>query len=655
MIKTFGFLFASLFITNPVFSASPTLSAATTQPTFPGTIKPYLTITSGSGKTSYVSGVISDPTDPAAVHGIYFTVSVTDATFTLTTSNTAVVTAANVTMTFNGTYYVLKIVPTGIGYSTIKVVAKDAGGSSSTYTISYAASQASYFPANTIFPTNIDDASGVNVVDSNYMFIADDETNTLRMYNRKASGSDVYNIDPSSFVNVSSSDECDFEAGATSVKYNAGKRYYWMGSGSNNSDGDVKSERNTVLATDALGTGISTTLSLRSYSNQFRPGLITWGNNMSWNFTASAASGLIPKSIDGYNVEALAIAPGGDTGYVGFRAPLVPLKGVAPTSTNRLYAVLAPITNFETIFNSTGKVSTAPVISDPMLFDFNGYGFRDMFRLNSNLYLIIAGYFDGGTQPVIYLWDGRIPANPGANPISTSSKYSTLIQLSLPGLDSIPYISDGVLTGHPEGITAEQYGDLLYIHLISDDGTVDYYNDGTQAKDLTHMPFEKFRYDNFIYDLSYYLTGCPNSSMFFKATTTAAGNTYQWQLYNGTAYTNINDGSLYSGTTSDTLFLNNPSTTLYGNKYRCAITNNSVTTYSNENDLKFTAYWLGTVSNAWENPANWGCGFLPDRNTDVIINQGTPVLSSTTAIRSLLVNPSASLTINPGNNLTVVH
>jgi hypothetical protein len=94
---------------------------------------------------------------------------------------------------------------------------------------------------------------------------------------------------------------------------------------------------------------------------------------------------------------------------------------------------------------------------------------------------------------------------------------------------------------------------------------------------------------------------------------------------------------------------------MYGYLYRCQITNNSVVTYSNENVLQFKGYWLGTVSNAWETPANWGCGILPDENTDVIINIGTPVLSSNATIRSISVNPYTSLKINAPNTLTILH
>ncbi|MBO6234827.1 MAG: hypothetical protein J6N43_05330, partial [Prevotella sp.] len=55
---------------TPLSAAS--LEASTSQATYPGTTIPMLNIISGSGKTSYVGGVINDPNDPAATEGIWF-------------------------------------------------------------------------------------------------------------------------------------------------------------------------------------------------------------------------------------------------------------------------------------------------------------------------------------------------------------------------------------------------------------------------------------------------------------------------------------------------------------------------------------------------------------------------------------------------------
>ena len=65
--------------------------------------------------------------------------------------------------------------------------------------------------------------------------------------------------------------------------------------------------------------------------------------------------------------------------------------------------------------------------------------------------------------------------------------------------------------------------------------------------------------------------------------------------------------------------------------------------------------WTGSANNAWENPANWSCGSIPDSNTDVVINSGTVVVNSDVTIRSLKVNPGVNLTVNVGFDLTITH
>ncbi|MGG9970666.1 hypothetical protein ACQ33O_02635 [Ferruginibacter sp. SUN002] len=653
MKKNLFLFFSSLLISAIAFSAKPVLSASVTQPVYPGTSKPYLSIVSGSGKTSYVSSTLNDPTDPAVFYGIYFTITNTPTSISVTSNKTSVLPNANISFVESGGIYTLKITPIAVGYATVSIIASNADGSSSTYKVTYAVSAASAHPDKTIWPMNMADASGATSIDDDYMFVCDDETNILRLYNRKNSGIDLYNINIQSAVGAS--EECDLEGSSLSVKYNTGKRIYWIGSLGNSKSGNLKADRNRVIATEVTGAGANSTLSVKGYSTKFRAALITWGDSKSWNFTASAASGKIPKLLDGFNVEGLTVTHGGDTGYIGFRAPCVPVKGTTPNSSNRKYAIIAPVTNFETIMNANGSVSGVPSIAEPILFDLEGLGIRSVERVGVNLYLIVAGLYTGGGIPAVYLWDGKVPTDPGMNPITTTSSYSKLTKLNLSGLDQLAQISsNGDADGHPEAMVTEQIGSVLFIHLICDNGTVDYYADGTEAKVLDSLQIRKFRYDNFAYDLTNYTANCTNSSIKF-ATNNTPGNTYQWQVNTGSGYTNISNSSLYAGATTDTLKLINAPTSMYGYLYRCEITNNSNITYSNENMLQFKGYWLGTVSNAWETPANWGCGILPDANTDVIINIGTPILSSNTSVRSVTVNPNASLKINSPNKLTILH
>lgn len=145
---------------------------------------------------------------------------------------------------------------------------------------------------------------------------------------------------------------------------------------------------------------------------------------------------------------------------------------------------------------------------------------------------------------------------------------------------------------------------------------------------------------------------CPGDNIGFDSKMT--GTSYQWQVDNGTGYTNITNGGIYGGATTAILDITSPPTTMYGYRYRCLVNG---TDYSLEFILKFGMTWEGTVSTAWENVANWSCNSLPDENTDVIVNGGKanyPVVNSNPTVRTLRLNAGASGTVNTGFTLTVL-
>jgi len=638
---------------NPL--AGPTLSADAIQPAYTGTSASFLTIIAGSGKTSYVSAVLNDPTDPAATSGILFTVSDSTATLTATSNNAAVVSNSSIFITASAGKRTVKITPNGTGYATISLIAGNSGGNSSVYKISYAASAASQNPANTFFHTSTSDASGASAIDSNYMFIADDENNFLRLYNRHHSGKELYALDITGAAGASA--ECDLEGSSASVKFNAGRRLYWIGSLGNNKSGNLKPDRNKVIATDVSGTGAAATLTVKSYSNQMRPALISWGDANGWNFTTAAASGMIPKRIDGFNVEGLSVTHGGDTAYIGFRAPCVPLKGITPNTSNRKYAVVAPVNNFETILNGSGQVSTSPIVGEPILFDLEGLGIRSIEKVGTHQYLIVAGLFTGGGSPAVYLWDGIVPSNPGITPITVNSPISKLTRLNLQGLqDLVQVSSDGNAEGHPEAMIADVAGNQLLIDLISDDGTVDYYNDGTEAKSLSHDEFKKFRSDLFscsIDTLAPTINICPGTGS-TTIISNVSGNNYTWQwdtCGSGNCFTSISDDIHFAGTATKNLQISNMPGSWAGYQFRCIADGNTGSAYT----IKFLLNWTGAVNNNWETPGNWDCNTLPDQYTDVFIKTGAPVLHTTTAVRSVSISSGANLTISSGNNLTTAY
>ncbi len=139
-----------------------------------------------------------------------------------------------------------------------------------------------------------------------------------------------------------------------------------------------------------------------------------------------------------------------------------------------------------------------------------------------------------------------------------------------------------------------------------------------------------------------------------QATTLASnisGAGYQWQVNTGTGFYNIPDNSFYAGTTTAVLQLKNVPSPWNGYQYRCVVNGS----YSNIFSLQFVNRWLGTASTAWENPANWSCGTVPDAYTDVEINTGTVTVNSAVTIRSLALKPGVVFTVNTGYSITLNH
>ncbi len=144
---------------------------------------------------------------------------------------------------------------------------------------------------------------------------------------------------------------------------------------------------------------------------------------------------------------------------------------------------------------------------------------------------------------------------------------------------------------------------------------------------------------------------CPNGQI--SITSSRRGTTFQWQADSGSGFVNISDNASYSGTGNLNLVITNPPTSWYGYRYRCLVNGSQ---FSDTTVLRFTAYWNGTVSSDWENPANWNCGSLPDAQTDVVVNPGVrffPQVNSSTACRSLRLSKGAAARLADGIQLVL--
>ena len=449
-----------------------------------------------------ISGVLSDPTDPAKTLGLDFTIgddatAVNDLTVTVASSNTAVVPNANISLTGSGSQRNVKINPATVGYSNITITVND-GTNNTSYIINFAASAASSSPANTVWHTGISDASDGIALDDNYYISGDDELNVLNVYSKTNSGLPLISYDYTSQLGLDpAKPEVDLEGGVKSPS-TAGK-VYWIGSLSNSkAPFEDRPNRNRIFATNVSGTGSATTFSFSGYYNNLRAKIIAWGDDNGYGFSASALAGVDSKSPSGFAVEGMVFGPDNTTLYIGMRAPMVP-------TANRTKAVIVPLTNFETWFGN-GSPSANPTFGAPIELDLGGRGFRDLIRLDNGTYVIIAGNSAGSPMTsAIYKWSGHADDAP----IRVISSADALLNM------------EGVVPVNENGLVS-----MTKLQVISDGGDDVLYNDGTVAKDFSNTNLRKFRSDILTsLDLCLPLTG---------DTTAAVCGSFTWY---GTTYT----------------------------------------------------------------------------------------------------------------------
>jgi trimeric autotransporter adhesin len=149
-----------------------------------------------------------------------------------------------------------------------------------------------------------------------------------------------------------------------------------------------------------------------------------------------------------------------------------------------------------------------------------------------------------------------------------------------------------------------------------------------------------------------FLGFCPSVNVNFVSN--ISGSTYQWQVDNGSGYVNIIDGGVYGGSATATLTLINPPTSYAKNKYRCLVDGASLSSIS---IYKVGVNWTGASSTDWTDTGNWSCGTVPDQYTDVQINPGVPnypLVNTNITLRSLLVQPGATVNVGAGVLITLV-
>lgn len=129
---------------------------------------------------------------------------------------------------------------------------------------------------------------------------------------------------------------------------------------------------------------------------------------------------------------------------------------------------------------------------------------------------------------------------------------------------------------------------------------------------------------------------------------------FQWQADNGSGFENIDDNAIFAGANTDSLVLTAMPSYLYGWRFRCIASHDGADSISTEYELKFINRWVGTVSKLWEDSGNWSCGAVPGENTDVMIEAGEVIISSSVSIRSLSARLGVNILVADGAALNIL-
>ena len=335
-----------------------------------------------------------------------------------------------------------------------------------------------------------------------------------------------------------------------------------------------------------------------------------------------------------------------------------------------------------------------------VLEDLDGDGKKDMVVVNYNTGNLVI--FKNNSTPGTILFEAGISTAAGTTPLhmdaadldgdgrpdllitnSTSKSLSVYRNISMPGNIAFAPKTDLSLPDFPRGITTADLDgdgkediiagnngypasislfknnstpgnivlaarvDIAKTHTPADVSTTDVNGDGKPDIILSDNTVRKITVlRNIIGDP----VTAPVCSANLTLQSNITGTTYQWQTDTGNGFSNLADNADYTGTQARTLQIRNVTPAWYGQRYRCI----SDSRFSAVFILKPENRWTGTVSTAWENPANWSCGILPDSNSDVIIPGGSVIVQSNPVVKSIKVSPGVSVRVNQGFVLTVL-
>ena len=285
------------------------------------------------------------------------------------------------------------------------------------------------------------DASGAVAMGDSLMFVNNNEDAVLRLYSRYPSSAcqaALYSLDVQANLGLTGSDlTVDLES-AVKVVGAGGARIYWLGSLGNSAGGNHRPNRDRVFATQVLGDGTGTppfTLAYVGRYDHLRDDILAWdANNLHglgahyFGLEASAAVGVSPKAVNGFNVEGLAMAPDGTTAWIGCRTPLVNGSGPTTMLSPRTHALIIPVSNLEALV--TGNPTAGPgaaQFGSPMVLPLGSRGIRSLDATFTGEYIVTAGPADVVSNPPAAPLDFRVfswSGHPLGSPVELSTTFS---------------------------------------------------------------------------------------------------------------------------------------------------------------------------------------------------------------------------------------
>ncbi len=299
------------------------------------------------------------------------------------------------------------------------------------------------------------DGSAAVALDAGYFVAANDDENSLRLYQIGRSDP-IAEVDlnpvlkPQPKKKDNTPKEVDIEGAAR-----VGDRIYWIGSHARGSDGDEETSRHRFFATSINRTGGAAAPSVlpptRAYPDLLKH-LMTHLSDQVPGFKLKDASKDSPEEDDGFNIEGLAAAPG--------EALLIGLRNPRPGGR----AIVVPLTNPAAVADGGAD----PRFGHPERLDLGNRGIRSIERVGDR-YVIVAGPFgDGDNDFTLYGWSGI----PGSQP---NPETGLVVGNLRPQL---------LFNFKPEALFAT--GNANEVYLLSDDGT-------KACKDLKDQNRKTFR------------------------------------------------------------------------------------------------------------------------------------------------------------------